>query len=1104
MKTIYIKCRTLGTMFFLFFLVQHTHVFAQTASTSDNLVAQPVSDRNVSYEYSGTGVATNVLWGLDTAWDWDRNVARGSFYMGSENVDVMRLSFTPSEPLYGGTDLTTPATTVNAKSQTEELDWRINLLETYANAGTVVTLNNDGDIYDQTWYEGYPQRWADLIDVTTAYVQAAGHTVVTAGPFNEPDYSTEQGTMQDFYDICELLDANPRFNTIRIGGGNTLNNDLAQTWYDFLKPSGITEGNTHQLAGGFDSFASFIQNVRADGNHATLDEMHNVMEAMVGAHYGVQTGIWWGPAELARGEFCKAARTGGVQLGYAEHRPNWTAASVYRNPAGDVKGFTGGSERDARTTSFRFVSKDQAVYYDGYGPQHDFFMEQPGGTAYWTNQPNAERVINITQGDDIQPVIDGTYVIVNRNSGKVLDIWAAGTTDNANAIQWTYTGASNQKWNVTRTSPTLGLDFSYYELTPQHATSMRLNNDGDVWWTNGANINQYTSNDAVAQHFYLEYVEDGWFYIRNRTNTQLLTVASSGTNDGDNILLWPEEAGNNYDKQWRFIPVADIVANQIEFTAPAVPSGLNATENANSVMLNWTASGSSDVKGYIILRSETAFGTYYTIGRGVTGTSFVDNTAEAGKTYYYKVRAIDECLNRSAYSNNVNTSPTGTNGLVAKYRFEDNTMDSTNNLYHGAAYSSGISYVSNNESDKVLALDGSSGFVQLPARVAHHTEITIAAWVYWNGSGAGNQQRIFDFGNGTDEYMYLTPNSGGAGNMRFAITNGSWQSEQGLDVPELASGVWRHVALTLGASGARLFVGGVLAGENPAVSLNAMDIQPVLNYIGQSQWPGDAYFDGMMNDFSIYNYALSDAEVAALAGYSGVFSGNIYTIESKHSAKVLTSDGSVNGSLLVQSTDLGLDNQQWYVEKNAEGYWGFAPRNASGKVLDVPGCNFSNGVQLNIWDSFGNDCQQFNIVDAGNGYFTISVKDETKYLDVYNWSTTDGGAISLWDYTGADNQLWKFTEVSGGIPTNTLAKTEQEVQVEAYPNPVGSHLFLDIQSFTGRVSVNIYTLEGKVAHSEMQYVEQAGILTIPRLNYKGMSLVKVVAGDACKTFKIEF
>ena len=35
---------------------------------------------------------------------------------------------------------------------------------------------------------------------------------------------------------------------------------------------------------------------------------------------------------------------------------------------------------------------------------------------------------------------------------------------------------------------------------------------------------------------------------------------------------------------------------------------------------------------------------------------------------------------------------------------------------------------------------------------------TFAGWVYWNGGG--NWQRIFDFGDDTSHYLFLTPRSG--------------------------------------------------------------------------------------------------------------------------------------------------------------------------------------------------------------------------------------------------------------------------------------------------------------------------------------------------------
>ena len=38
------------------------------------------------------------------------------------------------------------------------------------------------------------------------------------------------------------------------------------------------------------------------------------------------------------------------------------------------------------------------------------------------------------------------------------------------------------------------------------------------------------------------------------------------------------------------------------------------------------------------------------------------------------------------------------------------------------------------------------------------------------------------------------------------------------------------------------------------------------NYLGDSQWEGDAFFTGSLDEFRIYNRALSEAEVRYLAG----------------------------------------------------------------------------------------------------------------------------------------------------------------------------------------------------------------------------------------------
>jgi hypothetical protein len=269
------------------------------------------------------------------------------------------------------------------------------------------------------------------------------------------------------------------------------------------------------------------------------------MEAMVGVEYGMQTGIWWGTAELARGEFVKASD--GVRLGYAEHRANWTAASVYRNLDGKVQAFGGTSERQGVATTYRFVSKDKDVYYDGYGPQREYIMALPGGTGYQTGQTNAERVVNVTWGEDIQPVINGKYILVNRMSGKVMAVPLASTTAGTYLKQYANTAATSMQWNVTPVDTRVGGDFSYFTITNVNSSMAIdvLNFSLD----DGAAVEQWTDNKNSNQQWYFDYVGDGWFYIRSRQSAKCLEVASPFVTAGASIQqrAVAEQPTNNGD-----------------------------------------------------------------------------------------------------------------------------------------------------------------------------------------------------------------------------------------------------------------------------------------------------------------------------------------------------------------------------------------------------------------------------------------------------------------------------------------------------------------------------------------------------------------------------
>ncbi|BCX49830.1 hypothetical protein HAHE_37380 [Haloferula helveola] len=837
-------------------------------------------DRDVFFDTSDPGVTKSIpIWGLDLAWLSETHVRRGAIYMGQPQVDVIRCSFTGDTPV-AGEDLTGSGLT--------EFNNRLAIVNAWTDAHTQIYLNND-TVSLHASYQGTngvdPFAWAELINVTTQKFNTAGRTVVSVAPFNEPDYTTWQGDSTRLGDVCWQLrnTFGADMAGIRLYGASTLNNDQAAPWYDPLNGFGfIEEGCTHQLAGSFDSYAAFFQSVASNGDIGMNDELHNVMEAMVGAEYGMEGGIWWGTAELTRGEFVKASD--GQRLGYAEHRPNWTAASVYRAPDGQVLGFVGESERQAVPTTYRFFSKDRPVFYDGYGPQRSYSVTTTGAPGYGTtDHRNAEKMVRITWGEDVQPPVDGRYYLVAKHSGKVLDVNGASMAGGANVQQWAFTGNENQQWDVQPLPSTVGGDYSYFTIRAVHSgQSLDLLNSS---YNDGANVIQFGTGAGVNQQWYLEYAGDGYFHIRNRWSGKFLDVnlggAVSGTANGANVQQWAGSGGAN--QQWRLIPVGAAV----EFAAPAAPANLVATANAVTVDLSWTANGEADLAGYNIYRATDAGGPFDMIARGVTATAFTDESANQPVPYFYKIKAVDESLNRSPYSGTVNATPSGVDTLVTQLGFEGDSDDDSGNANHAEA-TGGATYGPGWIGSQALVLDGTQSAV-LPAEIANHGEITVAAWVRWDGGS--DWQRIFDFGNGIEEYLYLSPKAGGGG-LRFSIKDGG--VEQQLNAPALVTGEWVHLAVTLGPSTSCLYVNGSLADESTAVTLRPSDFKPALNLIGASQFPADPFFDGSIDDFRIYNHALDSSAIASLAGQTTTRA--FWTFEDGVAGQAFTPDGQPSGS----------------------------------------------------------------------------------------------------------------------------------------------------------------------------------------------------------------
>lgn len=160
---------------------------------------------------------------------------------------------------------------------------------------------------------------------------------------------------------------------------------------------------------------------------------------------------------------------------------------------------------------------------------------------------------------------------------------------------------------------------------------------------------------------------------------------------------------------------------------------------------------------------------------------------------------------------------------------------------------------------QALVFDGANTHITLPPNVARNSSFTFAAWVCWRGGG--DWQRIFDFGNSTTEYLFLTPNSS-SGTLRFGARSGG--STVQVETGALPLNQWRHVAVTISGNTARLYVNGVQAAQNTSFNINPATFSPRVNYLGKSQWPSDPRFNGLLDEVLITDYALSASQIAAL------------------------------------------------------------------------------------------------------------------------------------------------------------------------------------------------------------------------------------------------
>ena len=214
----------------------------------------------------------------------------------------------------------------------------------------------------------------------------------------------------------------------------------------------------------------------------------------------------------------------------------------------------------------------------------------------------------------------------------------------------------------------------------------------------------------------------------------------------------------------------------------------------------------------------------------------------------------------------------GSAGLMAHYAMENNLQDSTGNGYDGVAPNVASAFIDGPGGvGSALSLSGDDfgdDYVELPigSLIASLTDATFALWVDYSGQG-GAWQRIFDFGSGTSQFIFLCPIRGGDSALLFEV-NGPGAGTNLLAAPFTMPTGWHHVAGVVDASTMELilYLDGAEVGRTPTTDLPSDVGETTQNWLGRSQFVADPFYNGAIDDFRIYGRALSQEEILYLAG----------------------------------------------------------------------------------------------------------------------------------------------------------------------------------------------------------------------------------------------
>jgi hypothetical protein len=238
--------------------------------------------------------------------------------------------------------------------------------------------------------------------------------------------------------------------------------------------------------------------------------------------------------------------------------------------------------------------------------------------------------------------------------------------------------------------------------------------------------------------------------------------------------------------------------------------------------------------------------------------------------------------------------------LMAYYAFENNLLDGSGNGNNGDPCGA-PTYVAG-KIGKAIQLNGGDGVVTGKSLLNDLSEFTLASWV---SAGNTDASRVALFGqNDCIEFGF---DSGDI----HVWTSGGGEIRTGWERPELT---WHHIAVVGDGEGLAIYVDGqsVVTGGS-AISEDSYGSSTYGFNIGTGVFDATGnWLNGQVDEVRVYSRALSQDEIAWLAGKTAPFTQPLYQLLTPQDTAIdMDSDGKINLKDYALLVDIWLEEQLW-------------------------------------------------------------------------------------------------------------------------------------------------------------------------------------------------